>query len=434
MAVTANQLTKRADGERKSYPVAASTNIYQGTLVYINASGYADDDTAAGVNEFAGVAISQADNSSGSNGDIEVEVWYEGGFELLGTAFTQANVGDKVYGVDNFTTSLSGTGNTYLGRMTRYTSATLSDVQIHDFVNPSDMTVTNLADDTELYFGDGSDAGFQWSTADASANAFVIFTDDTNQAVHITDKAARDSDWNLSNTTHPNVYIHSNTPPITDYLRIGDHDGTTAEIDVVGGTTLNLQIAGTTAVSVLSTGITLPAGQDLIFVGTTGQSEIHLTDNLADALSMKIIGGNDLIVFCTTDAAESVTINQNLVVGTKATGAGSTFVPFVPMGVHTTAVAPAGAIPITNYYSTLDSTAGATTATLANGAIIGQLKKIQMIVDNGDVVVTPANLANGTTLTFADAGDFAVLIFDGTDWVVIELGNSADGATAPVLA
>ena len=50
--------------------------------------------------------------------------------------------------------------------------------------------------------------------------------------------------------------------------------------------------------------VTLSGGSDLILSGTTGQTELHLTDNLADALSVKIAGGNDFLVFDTTDSAE----------------------------------------------------------------------------------------------------------------------------------
>lgn len=173
--------------------------------------------------------------------------------------------------------------------------------------------------------------------------------------------------------------------------------------------------------------------QTITFDGTTGVNEMRLPTNLADALSVEDSNG-DLVKFVTTTGAQKIVVTPNLEITTKITAAGSTFVPFTPMGVHTTSVAAAGAVPITNFYSTLDSNAGATTATLANGAVIGQLKKIKMIVDGGDCVLTPANLANGTTITFADVGDTALLIWNGTDWVVIELSNDADGATAPVLA
>jgi len=255
MVVTANQLIARSDGQRRSYKVKAATRIFQGTLVYIDSAGFADDDTNSGANFFGGIAIHEADNTDGSNGDIEVEVWYQGVFALAGTAFAQTNVGDKVFGVDNFTTSLSGTGNTYLGRMARYTSATLSDVHIHDYLDPQDMTVTNLADDAELYFGDGSDAGLQWSTGDASNHAAVIFIGDTSQQLHITDKGARDTDWNLSAGTHPELFVHSNTTPATDYISIGRHDGTTAYVNVAGGTTLETQISGTTVQLVTAGGV-----------------------------------------------------------------------------------------------------------------------------------------------------------------------------------
>jgi hypothetical protein len=132
--------------------------------------------------------------------------------------------------------------------------------------------------------------------------------------------------------------------------------------------------------------------------------------------------------------AGAQTLSDKTLTSPVITQPGSTFPVYIPHGPHTTVVAPAGAVPITNYYSMLNSTAGATTATLADGAVKGQLKKIQLIVDGGDCVLTPANLAGGTIITFADAGDFCVLVFDGTDWVAIELGNDADGATAPVLS
>lgn len=94
-----------------------------------------------------------------------------------------------------------------------------------------------------------------------------------------------------------------------------------------------------------------------------------------------------------------------------------------------------GAISVAEYYTSISTDAGGDAFTLANGTFVGQLKKIQLIVDGGgNGVVTPANLAGGTTITFADAGDFCILVWDGTDWVAVELGNDADGATAPALA
>ena len=93
----------------------------------------------------------------------------------------------------------------------------------------------------------------------------------------------------------------------------------------------------------------------------------------------------------------------------------------------------AGALNVTSYL-TKWTTSGAQAGTLADGTFVGQLKKIQLIVDGGDGTLTPVNLAGGTTITFADAGDLALLQWNGADWVAVELSNDTDGATAPVLA
>lgn len=110
--------------------------------------------------------------------------------------------------------------------------------------------IKTMADAIDLALGGSDDALVRWSTGDASNHALVVGLGDTSQALHITDKGAIATDWNIAATTHPNLYIHSNTTPATDYLRIGDHDGTTAYIDVVGGTTLDLEIDGTTVVTI----------------------------------------------------------------------------------------------------------------------------------------------------------------------------------------
>lgn len=131
MSVAANQVTKREEGCRQSYPIAASTHIYAGTLVFLTAAGgFADDDTATGANAFGGVAIDEGNNAAGANGDIEVECHTEGVFELQGSGFTQALVGDKIYASDNYTVTGTSTSNTLIGRCVRFVSATRILVKI----------------------------------------------------------------------------------------------------------------------------------------------------------------------------------------------------------------------------------------------------------------------------------------------------------------
>lgn len=83
----------------------------------------------------------------------------------------------------------------------------------------------------------------------------------------------------------------------------------------------------------------------------------------------------------------------------------------------------------TKYETTFDTTTGACAATLADGSYVGQLKLIHLIVDGGDVTLTPATFADGTTLTFADAGDYALLMWTGSSgWTVVNRGLLADNA------
>jgi len=133
---------------------------------------------------------------------------------------------------------------------------------------------TRLPDAIDLMFGTGEDAKIRWSTGDADNHTLVVAVDNTNQSLHVTDVGAIATDWNIAATTDPNLYIHSNTTPATDYLRLGDHTGTAADIDVVGGTTLNFQIGGATSACIISGNF---------FVGDTANanSTIGLTINQA---------------------------------------------------------------------------------------------------------------------------------------------------------
>ena len=88
----------------------------------------------------------------------------------------------------------------------------------------------------------------------------------------------------------------------------------------------------------------------------------------------------------------------------------------------------AGAVNLTTYYTAVTNT-GADALTLADGTVTGQLKKVKMVADPG----TDSTLTFNTnaTIVFADVGDYCVLVWNGADWIPIELGNDADGATAP---
>jgi len=79
----------------------------------------------------------------------------------------------------------------------------------------------------------------------------------------------------------------------------------------------------------------------------------------------------------------------------------------------------ATALSLVTAWSVFDTTTGAQTGTLADGEE-GQRKILKMTVDGGtDMVVTPANLFDGTNLTFADVNDVCVLEFISGAWSII---------------
>lgn len=78
-------------------------------------------------------------------------------------------------------------------------------------------------------------------------------------------------------------------------------------------------------------------------------------------------------------------------------------------------------VPVTNLFSgyTTNATA-AIAATLADGRFPGQMKIIKLTTKNtNNLVVTPANFGDGTTLTFDATGEIAILVWDGADWRVV---------------
>jgi len=94
----------------------------------------------------------------------------------------------------------------------------------------------------------------------------------------------------------------------------------------------------------------------------------------------------------------------------------------------------AGAVSVASYYTKV-TTVGAVAITLTSGTVLGQLKEIHMTVDGGNAVLT-ANLDGDPagTITFADAGDRALLQWAGGTWIPVRLDNTADGVSAPVLS
>ena len=78
----------------------------------------------------------------------------------------------------------------------------------------------------------------------------------------------------------------------------------------------------------------------------------------------------------------------------------------------------AGAVNVTDMFTSLTTSGAAQALTLANGTV-GQLKIISHVVDAGSAVLTPTTKIGFTTVTFTNVGDSVTLIYTSAGWAVI---------------
>ncbi len=165
MAVTANQLINRKDGDRDSYPVDALTSLYEGTLAFLTPSGYLAGGTGTGANRFAGLVVRGVDNSAGSAGDQTGELFSCGEALLSGSGFTQASVGRDAFASDNYTVSdAPSAAGVRIGTIARYVSATKVWVRLEPLRRGLGSVQTKTAD----YTVTAGDNGRTFSTAGAT--------------------------------------------------------------------------------------------------------------------------------------------------------------------------------------------------------------------------------------------------------------------------
>lgn len=101
--LTTDRKSMRKDGTLFTLPVAGNTVIYAGSLVSINAEGYAVPAGDRPGETFAGKAYTRADNRGGANGDVTVDGHRSGVFEFNAIGMTQADLNQDAYVVDDNT-------------------------------------------------------------------------------------------------------------------------------------------------------------------------------------------------------------------------------------------------------------------------------------------------------------------------------------------
>lgn len=115
MALSANRNTVERANNLFHFPVAASTKIYQGSLVCINASGLAVPASTSTTLKCVGRAEQLADNSVGLASAINIQV-KRGCFKFANSASADLialkDIGTNAYLVDDQTVALTNGTNT----------------------------------------------------------------------------------------------------------------------------------------------------------------------------------------------------------------------------------------------------------------------------------------------------------------------------------
>jgi hypothetical protein len=131
-ALTRDRATSYRDGIEVEFPVAAATKIYAGSIVCVNAAGFAVPAADTSGYRGVGVALQYVDNTSGVDGAKMVRLRRTGVFEFDAVALTQAMVGDTMYAVNDqtFANTAGATNHIKVGVLIKYVSATKGWIDI----------------------------------------------------------------------------------------------------------------------------------------------------------------------------------------------------------------------------------------------------------------------------------------------------------------
>ena len=109
---------------------------------------------------------------------------------------------------------------------------------------------------------------------------------------------------------------------------------------------------------------------------------------------------------------QSITVSST----TGAVTVNSTFDTGVVLG--TQSLSGAGAVDITNAFTSLTTTGSAQALTLADGTV-GEVKVIAHTVDGGSAVLTPTTKIGFSTITFTAVGDSVMLVYTSAGWAIV---------------
>ena len=162
---------------------------------------------------------------------------------------------------------------------------------------------------------------------------------------------------------------------------------------------------------------------------TTGAAGVYVT---ATTAGLTTAGSH----YALLTGSGILTVNTSATTGGFAGSGTNQIVPItICAAQQTIAAGNPGAISVATHYTDIAVDAGGDAFTLADGVCIGQLKKIMLSATAGGTgVVTSKFTGAATTLTFTNAGEYALLMWDGTDWIALELASVVTLTHKPVIS
>lgn len=114
-ALAADRATPRRNGDRYSYPVAASTKCYAGGIAVLDSAGNAKPGITGTTLTAVGVFLATVDNSAGAAAAVSANIEpgvYRFGNSSAGDLIAKANIGSSCYIVDDQTVALTNGSST----------------------------------------------------------------------------------------------------------------------------------------------------------------------------------------------------------------------------------------------------------------------------------------------------------------------------------